>query len=252
MVYVMFICKLFILLVYSLIFSVVSIYIYIYIYTLHILIFLMIFIFVCSGVAVGRWPLAVCGRCGRCGSCGRCGRWPFGSLVAVGPWAVALGPLALWPFGPWPLGLLAPWPLGPLAPWPLPVAVGPWPLAVGCWAVGLLTLGLSALDFGRWASALAQPTLPCLLLSSLLFLFPHREVVDHQIADHFQVNPGVWLATLGAGCHAKAAMYVGCPCGESAHVDRSGFFGSWWFEDTTPTPIADVVLVALCVYAGGA
>ena len=40
-------------------------------------------------------------------------------------------------------------------------------------------------------------------------------------------------------------MYVGCPCGQSAHVDRSGFFGTWWFEDTSPRSIADVVLVAL-------
>ena len=38
----------------------------------------------------------------------------------------------------------------------------------------------------------------------------------------------------------------------SAHVDRSGFFGAWLFEDTTPMSTADVVLVASCVYAGGA
>ena len=55
--------------------------------------------------------------------------------------------------------------------------------------------------------------------------------------DHFQVNPGVWLATQGA--NAKAAMYAGCACGQSARVDRSGFFGTWWFEDTTPMSIAD-------------
>ena len=45
-------------------------------------------------------------------------------------------------------------------------------------------------------------------------------------------------------------MYVGCPCAQSGFVDRSGFFGAWWFEDTIPMSIADVVLVALSVYVG--
>ena len=43
-------------------------------------------------------------------------------------------------------------------------------------------------------------------------------------------------------------MHVGFPCGQSAHVDRSCFFGTWCFEDTTPMSIADVVLVALRVF----
>ena len=93
-------------------------------------------------------------------------------------------------------------------------------------------LFINVWSFSRFHLALA------LAFSSLLFT---REVVDQ-----------FWLATQGTGCHAKSVMYVGCPCGQSAHVDWSGFFGTWWFEDTTPMSIADVVLVALCVHAGGA
>ena len=47
-------------------------------------------------------------------------------------------------------------------------------------------------------------------------------------------------------------MYVGFPCGQRAHVDPSGFLGTWWFEDTTPMSIADVVLVASSVSAENA
>ena len=171
-----------------------------------------------------------------------------------------------------PVGPLARWPVGPLAHWPLgPLAFGLWPL--WHWALGF-GLGLWGLRLGVGLSALAaglQPWPPLLfssllfssllfssllfsslLLPSLLFLFPHEKLLTTKNVDHIQVNPGVWWATWCAGCHAKAAMHVGCPFGESAHVDRLGFFGTWWFEDTTPMSIADVVLVALCMYAGGA
>ena len=33
---------------------------------------------------------------------------------------------------------------------------------------------------------------------------------------------------------------------KARYVDRSGFFGIWWFEDTTPMSMADVVLVVVC------
>ena len=144
---------------------------------------------------------------------------------------------ARWPLARWPVGPLARWPIGPLAHWP----VGP----LARWADGRW-------GFGRWASALAWPTLPCLLVSSLLFSTQPEKFLTTKNVDHFQVNPGVWLATGCADCHAKAAMCAGRPCGQSAHADRSGFFGTWWFEDTTPMSITNVVLVALCVYVGGA
>ena len=173
----------------------------------------------------------------------------------------------LWPLGLWPIGPLARWPVGrwplPVTRWPLavgrwPLAVGPWPLALGPWALGLglwaLGFGLWALGFGLWALDVGPYlTLPSLIVPSLFSFSSHTEkLLPTKYVDHFQVNPGDWWATEGAGCHAKAAMHVGCPCGQSAHVDRSGFFGTWRFEDTTPMSIADVVLVALCVYAGGA
>ena len=66
------------------------------------------------------------------------------------------------------------------------------------------------------------------------------------------VNPGVWWATWDAGCHAQSSFYVGRPCGHGAHVVRSGFFGTWLVEETTRCWIADVVGLALRVYAGGA
>ena len=47
--------------------------------------------------------------------------------------------------------------------------------------------------------------------TSLIFsFFSHTEkLLTTKYVDHFQVNPGVCLATEGAGCHAKAAMCVG-------------------------------------------
>ena len=166
---------------------------------------------------------------------------------AVGPLARCVASLARWPVGPlarWPVGPLAPlarWPVGPLARWP----VGP----LARWALGF---GLRGLEFGVWPLGFSLG-FAYLTFSYLLFFFSsHSEkLLTTKSADHFQVNPAVWLATWSAGCHAKAAMHVGCPCGHSAHVDLSGFFGTWWFEDTTPMSIADVVLVTLCVYVGG-
>ena len=134
----------------------------------------------------------------------------------------AVGPLAHWPVGP-----LARWPVGPLALRPSPFALGPRPLALDPWP-----LGLRASGFGL---GLANLT-----FTNLLFFFTsHTEkLFITKCVGHFQGNAGVWLATQGAGCHAKAATCVGRPCGQSAHADRSGFFGTWWFEDTTPMSIA--------------
>ena len=122
-------------------------------------------------------------------------------------------PLAFWPVGPKGLGLGA-WPVGPWVRWSSALGLGP------------LGLGPCARAFGL----------------SLLYLWTTKHV------DHFPFNPSVWLATKGAKLPCmwdfrvvKARSWI-----------RRFFFGTWWFEDTTPMSIADVVLVALSVYAENA
>ena len=63
------------------------------------------------------------------------------------------------------------------------LAVGLWPLGFGCWAL--------AVGLWPWRSP------PYLTISYLLFFFssqPEKPLTTNS-ADHFQVNPGVWLAT---------------------------------------------------------
>ena len=153
-------------------------------------------------MAVGRWHLAVA-------------RWPVGPLAR---WSV--GPLARWPVHP-----LTRWPVGPLgfglwalALGPRPLALDPWPLGLGAWGLGLWAFRLWALAVGQWALAVGPwpwLNLPNPTFSYLLFFFSsHTEkLLTTKHVGHFQGNPGVWLATEGAGCHAKAAMCVRCPCG---------------------------------------
>ena len=97
---------------------------------------------------------------------------------------------------------------------------------------------------------LACPLFSSPRFSSLLFpslsLHPEKLWTTKHV-DLFQIYPGVLLAKQVTGCHAKSVKHVGFPFGQSAHVDRRGFSGTWWFEDTTPMSKADAVLERCCV-----
>ena len=70
----------------------------------------------------------------------------------------------------------------------------------------------------------------------LLFSSQPEKLLTTKRVDHLK---SIQVFGLGhTGCHTKCHMIMGCPLGQSAHVDRLGFFGTWWVEDTTPMSVA--------------
>ena len=80
----------------------------------------------------------------------------------------------------------------------------------------------------------------------LLFSSQPEKLLTTKHVDHLKS-----IQVFGWGHRVQVATpnvpIMGCPCGQSAHVDRQGFFGTWWFEDATQMSFADAVLERCCV-----